>query len=130
MPKHICFSIQYHIYTCNPFICHYSPEEPEKDLMDEFLEQSARSLEQESSSQLQTEQEVEQSHDVEDGNRDVDDDDDDDDEGRLVIAQPETEEEEEEQDTMATPTTSRPPVAAAVPHRSPPPLIKHESPSR
>ena len=40
--------------------CLCSPEEPEKDLMDEFLEQSARSLEQGSTNQLHPEQEAEQ----------------------------------------------------------------------
>ena len=89
--------------------------------MDEFLEQSARSLEQGPSSQPQPEQGEEQSHDPEDGYHD-DDDDDDEEDGRLVIAQ-ETEEEEENTATPRLPT-------ANLPHSSPPPLIKHGSPSR
>ena len=88
--------------------------------MDEFLEQSARSLEQGSSSQPQPEQGVGQSHDPEDGDHD-DDDDDDEEEGRLVIAQ-----ETEEEENTATPRLP----TATLPQRSPPPLIKHESPSR
>ena len=97
--------------------CLCSPEEPEKDLMDEFLEQSARSLEQGSTNQLHPEQEAEQSHDPGDGYHDNEDDEDEE-EGRLVIAQ-ETEREEENTATPRLPT-------ANLPQRSPPPLIKHE----
>jgi hypothetical protein len=89
--------------------------------MDEFLEQSARSLGQGSTSQLHPQQEVGLSHDPEDSYHD-DEDDEDEEEGRLVIAQ-EMEEEEENTATPRLPT-------ANLPQRSPPPLIKHESPSR
>ena len=122
MPNRISLSIRCHtliLHLSSFFVNHYSPEEPEKDIMDEFLEQSARSLEQGSSSQPQPEQGAGQSHDPEDG--DHDDDDDDEEEGRLVIAQ-----ETEEEENTATPRMP----AATLPQRSPPPLIKHESPSR
>ena len=96
------------------FITLCSTVKPEKDLMDEFLEQSQnKSLEGGSRGHPQPEQGVGQSHDLEEGDND-DDDEEEEEEGRLVIAQ-DTEED--------TPTRS-------APQRSPPPLIKHESPSR
>ena len=95
------------------FITPCSTVKPEKDLMDEFLEQSQnKSLEGGSRGHPQPEQGVGQSHDLEEG--DNDDDEEEEEEGRLVIAQ------DMEEDT---PTRS-------APQRSPPPLIKHESPSR
>ena len=103
------------------FVTVLSPEEPEKDIMDEFLEQSSKALEQESSSQPRPEQWAGQSHHSEDGYHDNYEEDDDDDEGKLVIAQ-----ETEEEENTATPRLP----SANLPHRSPPPLIKHESPSR
>ena len=106
----------------------FSVEEPEKDLMDEFLEQSARSLETTSSNSGQLGPGVEQSHDPEDSDNEEDED-------RLVIAQEreeraeeeEGEEEGEEEEEEGDKLTAQ--VSPAT-HKLPPPLIKHRSPSR